>query len=237
MKAMLLAAGLGLRLRPLTDTLPKAMLPINDKPILERNIEWLKRFGVRQFVINLYHLPQIVIDYFGDGRKWDVEIGYSIETEILGTAGGVKKVAEYFSSTFIIWYADNISTINLTNMLENHHNHRTLASIALYYREDVTQSGIVGLDKFEYINRFVEKPTADQVFSHWVNAGIYIFERDALDLIPEQRPLDFGKEIFPTWLEKGVKLAGYRMGPDEGLWWVDNPSDLARVQQEFKRIE
>jgi len=98
MKPMLLAAGMGTRLRPLTERLPKCMVPVGGKPILEHNIEWLKKYGFTDVMINLHYLPQVVMGYFGDGSKWGVKIKYSVEKEILGTAGGVKNVAWFFDN-------------------------------------------------------------------------------------------------------------------------------------------
>jgi len=121
MKAMLLAAGLGTRLRPLTNQMPKCMVPVDGKPILERNIEWLCKYGITEIVINLYHLPEVVMDYFGDGSRWGVDITYSIEREILGTAGGVKHVARLFDEgAFLVWYVDNLSTCDLKRLITFH---------------------------------------------------------------------------------------------------------------------
>ena len=122
------------------------MLPIGGKPLLERNIVWLRKFGVRELIINLYHLPQAVIDYFGDGTQWDVMIKYSIEEELLGTAGGVKNVAWFFDETFILWYGDNLCTCNLERMWRFHQSKGGITTMALFSREDPTASGIVGLD-------------------------------------------------------------------------------------------
>lgn len=236
MKAMLLAAGLGTRLKPLTDNLPKCMLPIAGKPVLEHNLEWLKRYGVNQVMINLYHLPQVVKDYFGDGSNWGMKITYSLEKEILGTAGGVKNVAWFFDEgPFFVWYGDNLSTCDLGRLLRFHQEKGGVLTIALFHREDVTQSGILGLAEDDRVLRYLEKPGDGEVFSHWVNAGIMVLEPEVLGYIPSNGPSDFGRDVIPTLLAEGQRLFGYRMSSDEGLWWIDTPEDLQRTEQEISR--
>jgi len=229
-KAMLLAAGEGTRLRPLTNTVPKCMMPVGGKAILERTVEWLCHYEVTDLVINLFHLPHVIRDYFGDGSRWGVHITYSLETAIMGTAGGVKRVSDFFDGTFLVWYGDNLSTCDLTRLASFHRAKGGLATIALYHRDDVTQSGIVGLGDQDRIIRFLEKPKASEVFSHWINAGIYVLERAVLEFIPAQGAPDFGRDIFPTMLAAGQSLYGYRMSASEGLLWIDTPEDLMRIE-------
>lgn len=237
MKAMILAAGLGNRLKPLTDRIPKCMVPISGKPILEHNIEWLHQYDIDELVINLYHLPGLIHGYFGDGSRWGVQITYSHETTILGTAGGIKKVAELFNETFLVWYGDNLSTCNLKRLADFHSIKGGLATIALYQREDVSQSGIAELDENERIIRFLEKPKVTQVFSRLVNAGIYILEPEILDFIPDDKPADFSRDVFPTLLSQNQAIYGYRMSGDEKLWWIDTMEDLQNTQREMEQEE
>lgn len=237
MKAMILAAGLGNRLKPLTDRIPKCMVTISGKPILEHNIEWLHQQNINELVINLYHLPNLIHEYFGDGSRWGVQITYSHETSILGTAGGIKKVADLFNETFLVWYGDNLSTCNLNRLADFHRTKGGLATIALYQRDDVSQSGIVELDEHERIIRFLEKPKATQVFSHLVNAGIYILEPEILDFIPENRPADFSQDVFPALLSQNQAIFGYRMSGYEKLWWIDTMKDLQKTQYEIEKEE
>lgn len=229
-KAMILAAGRGTRLRPLTDTVPKCMARVAGKPVLEHNIEWVRKFGVTDLVINIHHMPEAVKNYFGDGKPWGVRITYSVEQELLGTAGAVKKVANFFDAPFFVWYGDNLSTCRLDRLWEGHLEKGGVAMIALHEREDPTQSGIVGLDENDRVLRFLEKPRPEQVFSHWVSAGIFVLEPQALEAIPSEGASDFGRDVFPILLDGGAALYGYRMSKDEGLWWVDTPADLQRVQ-------
>lgn len=228
---MILAAGEATRLRPLTASIPKCMVPIAGKPILAHAIERLRASGVEEIVINLYHLPDVVMKYFGDGRAWGMHITYSVETALLGTAGGVGKVRSFFDAPFFVWYGDNLSTCNLNRLYAFHRTKGGVASIALYYREDLTSSGIVQLDAQDRITRFLEKPAPDQIFSHWVSAGIFVLDPLVLAHIPRNAPSDFGKDVFPALLADGLPLYGYRMSWDEGLWWIDTPQDLRRVQE------
>jgi NDP-sugar pyrophosphorylase family protein len=229
-KAMLLAAGEGTRLLPLTETLAKCMMLVGGKPILEHNIERLRRYGVTDVVINLHYLPDAVRNHFGDGRRWGINISYSFEPSLLGTAGAVRNVANFFDRPFFIWYGDNLSNCRLDRLWELHKDRGGLATLALHHREDPTQSGIVALDENDRIIRFLEKPRPDQIFSHWVNAGIFVVERTAIEDIPNEGPSDFGRDVFPYLLNKGVELYGYRMSQDEELLWIDTLDDLSRIQ-------
>lgn len=238
MKAMLLAAGEGTRLRPITEALPKPMVPVADKPILQHNVEMLARYGIREIAINLHHCPQVVTSHFGDGSRFGVSTTYSYEPELLGTAGAVKKLEALFSQdTFFVIYGDNLLKCDLERMLHFHRDHSGLATIALHYRRDVTQSGVVALDDQDRVTRFVEKPRAGDAFSHWVNAGILVLEPAVLQHIPPCIPFDFGKQVLPELLKAGEKLYGYRLTGDEGIWWIDTPDDLAYVQRRFQEAE
>ena len=232
-KAILLAAGQGVRLRPLTRTVPKCMVPVAGKPLLEHNVEWLKKYGVTDLVINLHYLPESVVNHFGDGGRWGVRITYSRETELLGTAGAVKKVADFFDGPFFVWDGDNLSTCRLDRLWAAHAARGGVVTIALHEREDPTQSGIVGMDEHDRITRFLEKPRPDQVFSHWVSAGIMALDPRVIDSIPGGIAYDFGRDVFPRLLEEGAAIYGYKMTAKEGLWWVDTAGDLERVQAEM----
>jgi len=235
MKAMLLTAGRGTRLRPLTDRVPKCMLPIGGKPLLEYNIDWLRNYGVTDILINLHYLPHVITDHFGDGSKWGVRITYSLEKQILGTAGGVKKVADLFDYTFFVWYGDNLSTCDLGRLLQFHKAKGGVLTIALFHREDVTRSGIIGLAEDDRVVRYLEKPGQQEIFSQWVNAGIMVLEPEVLGCIPSDRPADFGRDVIPAMLAEGQRLFGYRMSPEEDLWWIDTIEDMQRTEQEIRR--
>ena len=229
MKAMILAAGQGTRLRPITDEIPKPMAPLAGKPLLEYNIELLKKHDVREIAINLHYRPETITNHFGNGTKWGVQITYSWESKLLGTAGAVKKLESFFTDApFLLLYGDNLSNCNLTRLIDFHQAKKGIATIALYKREDVSQSGIAQLDKDARILRFLEKPRPEQVFSHFVNAGIYVLEPHILKYIPSEQPYDFSRELFPKLLNGGKRLYSYVM--TEELLWVDTPEDYQRAQ-------
>jgi len=187
-------------------------------------------------MINLHHLPAAVSGYFGDGSRWDLKITYSHELEPLGTAGGIKNVAAFFDGPFFVWYGDNLSTCRLDRLWKFHRRKGGLATVALHYRENPLHSGIVEHDDQGRIVRFLEKPKREEVFSHWVSAGIFVLQPGVLDAIPSGRPADFGQDIFPALLARGQRLYGYQMLEDERLWWIDRPEDLHRVERQLQAI-
>ena len=205
MKAIILSAGKGERLGTITNYTPKTMIQIDGKPILQHNIELCKKFGIIDIYINLHHLPHVVMKYFGDGKKFGVNIKYSYEEELLGTSGAVKKIAKsdsYFrKNPFFVIYGDNYSDYNL-NLLKS----EEIATIAFHYREDVSNSGVAEFDENSKILSFIEKPEKE-TSSHWVNAGIYYLNPKILKYIPLGYS-DFSKDIFPTLLKENISFYG-----------------------------
>jgi len=227
MKAVLLAAGLGTRLRPLTDSVPKAMVPVKGKPMLEHHIELLKRYGATEFFINLHHLPEVVTSRIGDGARWGVRINYIHEPSLLGTAGTVRGLAPQLrDERFWVYYADNFTRANLGRLTEFHVERKALVTIAVHYREDVQTSGVVLFDREGRVQQFVEKPQG-AVPGHLVNAGIYVCEPVILELIPDQVPCDFARDVFPRLLREGRELHALEL--DNWLIGVDTVEALERV--------
>lgn len=211
MKAMILAAGEDRKLHPLTLTCPKPMLPVGDRPLLEHNILLLRSFGIREIVINLHHLPDVIINYFGRGEKWDVSLTYSYEETLLGSAGALKKVESFFDDTFVVMYGDLFTFLDLDPMLAYHRNMGAQATVAVHEISNPCDWGIVQLNEAGWITRFLEKPRPRQVFSNIANTGIYIMEPEVLSWIPPQTVCDFGRHIFPWLLNNGKRLAGYQI--------------------------
>ena len=209
MKGMILAAGEGRRLRPLTEQLPKPMLPLAGKPLLEHIIVHLRNCGVTDLAVNLFHLPRAVIDYFGDGHRWGVNLRYSVEERLLGSAGGVKQLETFFDDTFLVYYGDVLTWADLRPMIAFHQQAGVPATMGLYRVPDPWNRGVVQLDEAGTIVRFEEKPPRDQVFSNLVNAGIYVLEPAVLERIPADRVYDFGHDLFPGMLADDIALAGY----------------------------
>ena len=230
MKAMLLAAGPGTRLRPFTNHCPKCMVPVAGKPVLQRNIEWLRSNGIIDLVINLHYYPKAVTSHFGDGSDFGVRLQYSYEPELLGTAGALWAAHQFFSSEpFWVIYADNIFDCSLVQMESLHRDRGATLTMGLFWREDVSASGLVGLDKYSRITGFKEKPAPHEILSHWVNAGIYLCEAKIHNFIPPHQASDFGHDILPAMLSAGESMYGYTLGHGETLHWIDTPEDLAHT--------
>ncbi|HZR26249.1 MAG TPA: nucleotidyltransferase family protein [Vicinamibacterales bacterium] len=230
---MVLAAGGGARLRPITDTVPKPMVPIGGRPLLAHTIERLARAGVSECVMNLHHLPDVVTEYFGDGAKWGMRIHYSHERRLLGTAGALRPIRHRFDETFFVIYGDNLSTCDFQRMLDRHRLSRAFATVAVFHREDVRASGVAELDENDHVVRFIEKPDPRETSSHLVNAGIMVLEPGVLDTIPSTGAPDFARDLLSVWIQDRRRVAGYRMSENERLWWIDTPADLAAVEREF----
>ena len=231
MKAVLLAAGKGERLGKVTETIPKPMLSILGKPVITHNIEMCRRFGITDIYINLHHLPEIIMEYLGDGRRFGVSVTYSHEETLMGTAGGIKRFTEELSGErFFVIYADNCSNYDLGTIYDKHCKVSASMSIALFELEDISQSGVALMDEGDWIYKFVEKPKKDDdIDSHWVNAGIYLMEPELLDLIPAGFS-DFGRDVIPRYIASGYKVLGVKM-PTPVLA-IDTPELLEKIERQ-----
>ena len=217
-KAMVLAAGLGTRLRPLTDLISKPMAPIVNKPVMEHIIELLIKHNFKDIVCNLHWFPEAIKEYFGAGSKWGLNISYSFEETLLGTAGGVKKVEDFFEGeTFVVISGDSLTDINLKDVLEFHKKKGGIATLALSEVEDPWQYGVVLLDDSKKITGFQEKPLSGEEKSSLANTGIYVFEHEIFDYIPPGAFCDFGKNVFPALLDKNVDYYGFK----HNQYWND----------------
>lgn len=216
MKAMILAAGLGTRLRPLTYTVPKPMLPLAGRPCMEHIIRLLKKHGVNDVMVNVHYLPEQIMEYFKNGSKFGMNIEYSLEKELLGTAGGLKKVQDFFKdSPILIISGDGLTDINLREFYHFHKKKGTIASLALKKVGDPQQYGVVKLRNNQCIEIFQEKPRPEEAISNLANTGIYLFQPDIFDHIPQNTFYDFGKQVFPELIGKNIPLAGFEMN---GYW-------------------
>ncbi len=231
MKAVILAAGHGSRLRLISENIPKPMVPVAGRPLLEYTVRLLKKYGVENIFINLHYFPEVITSYFDDGKGWGVNITYSWEKKLLGTAGAVKKLETFLKETFLVIYGDNLSNCNIARLCDFHSSKNGIATIALHRREDPTSSGIVKLDKNCRITKFLEKPRIKEIFSNLVNAGILVLEPEIMGYIPQGRAYDFGEDVFPQLLQKGEVVYGYAM--EKPLLWVDTPEDYRNVQTNF----
>lgn len=209
MKGMILAAGMGTRLRPLTDNLPKIMLPIAGRPLIDYIVRLFREHGIEDIAINLHHKPETVREHLGDGQRFGVHVTYSFEEKLLGTAGALGKLRNFFTETFVAINGDMLSSIDISAQVDFHRSRRATATIALFEVADPTTRGVVELDGDRRIRRFVEKPPADRVFSNLVNAGVYVIEPEVLNYIPDNTLADLGTDTFPLLLQAGKRLFGY----------------------------
>lgn len=231
MKAMILAAGKGTRVRPLTYEVPKPMVPILGKPVMEYLVEELARHGVDEIMVNVSHLPEQIEHYFGDGRRWGVKLGYSFEGHIeegeivalpIGSAGGLKRIQDFsgfFNDTFIVVCGDALIDLDLTKAVRRHWQSGAVASICVHKvpQSKVSNYGVVVCEEDGRIISFQEKPSVEEAKSNLVNTGIYIFEPEVLDLIPSAQEYDIGSELFPQIVKK--KLPFYAI--HEPFNWID----------------
>ncbi len=215
MKAVLMAGGFGTRIQPLTHTVPKPMVPLLNRPMMEHIIGSLREVGITEMVVLLYYMPEVVRDYFGDGSLFGVELEYVLPDDDYGTAGAVKCAAEKLDSTFLIMSGDVVTDFDLAKILEYHRAKSTPVTITLTSVPNPLQFGVVITDAGGKILRFLEKPGWGEVFSDTVNTGIYVLEPEVLEHIPRGRSFDFSKDLFPIFLKEETPIYGYVA---QGYW-------------------
>ncbi len=218
MKALILAAGEGTRLRPLTETTPKVMVPIGGKPALEHIIALCRKHGIVELALNLHYLPDQITDYFGDGSKFGVKIRYLHEAELSGDAGPIKKLEDYFEDTFLVMTGDNLTTVDLTKMAEFHRQKWGLATVAVVQdddRESIKRRGCVLLGDDGKISRFEEKLA--RPFSNLVSGHIWIFENRIFDYIPRDRHYMIGYQLVPELFRSNEPIYGHLLSNNEYL--------------------
>jgi len=215
MQAVIMAGGFGTRLRPITSTIPKPMALTANKPMLWHIINLLKKYDFNDLTMMLYYQPEIITDYFGDGKKFGVSVKYLRPTADLGTAGSVKFAQKNIKDTFIVISGDVLTDFDLSKAIEFHKKKKAIATMVLTRVNNPLQFGVVITDKDGKIERFLEKPSWGEVFSDTINTGIYILEPEVFDYIPANKDFDFSKNLFPNLLKEGKALYGYVA---EGYW-------------------
>ena len=237
MKALILAAGKGTRVGNLTQNLPKPMLPVQGKPLLERLVTWLRGYGIEQIAMNLHYCPEVITHYFGDGSQFGVTITYSYEPQLLGTAGAAKQLQTFLNEPFVVVYGDVFTNLDLAHYLDFHQRQKaraqasTVATLALYRVPNPTECGLVELDQQGRVTRFVEKPPPDQVFTELANAGIMVCEPKILDFVPPAAEYDFGRHVFPALLAAGYALWGQPIAANEYVIDIGTYHSYDRAQQ------
>jgi mannose-1-phosphate guanylyltransferase len=231
MKAMILAAGKGTRVRPITHTTPKPMIPIMQKPVMEFLLELLRQHGFNQIMVNVSHLSEEIENYFRDGQRFGVQIAYSFEGRIedgeligdaLGSAGGLKRIQDFqpfFDDTFVVLCGDALIDLDLGEAVRRHKEKGAMASMITKRvpPDQVSSYGVVVSDPDGRVLSFQEKPSVEDAASDMINTGIYIFEPEVFDFIPSGEPFDIGSELFPKLVEAGAPFFALPMEFE----WVD----------------
>ena len=209
MKAVIMAGGEGTRLRPQTSNLPKPMLPLVGRPMMEHIVSLLRRHGISDIVVTVAFMPNAIRSYFGDGSELGVRMVYATEETPLGTAGSVRNARDELTERFLVISGDVLTDIDLTTVMEFHEKNGALATLALCAVENPLEFGIVITREDGSIERFLEKPGWGQVFSDTINTGIYVLEPEIFDVIPAGRAVDFSGEVFPAVLDADAPIFGY----------------------------
>jgi mannose-1-phosphate guanylyltransferase len=231
MKAMILAAGKGTRVRPITYLMPKPMIPIIHKPVMEFLVELLKEHGFDQIMVNTSHLADQIESYFRDGQQWGVQMAFSFEghfedgqpiAEALGSAGGLRKIQDFsgfFDDTFVVLCGDALIDLNLTDVVRFHKSKGAIATVVMrdVPREEVPSYGVVVTDGDGRIRAFQEKPSVEAAKSTSINTGIYIFEPEIFDYIPSGCEYDIGGDLFPSLVAANAPFFGVSCN----FQWVD----------------
>jgi len=228
-KAVLLVGGKGTRLMPLTEKIPKALLPIQGKTITEHLFDLIKKYGIREAVLCVGHLKDKIKEHFGDGSKFGISITYVEENEPLGTAGPLKLAKKYLKDSFIVSNGDELKDINIPRMFRLHKRKDALATIALTTVDNPSHYGVARLDGSRIIE-FVEKPSNPP--SNLINAGFYILEPEVIDMIPDGFSM-LEKDVFP----KLAKLGRLRGFPFSGQWFdIGNIERYKIAEKKWKGI-
>jgi len=231
MKAMILAAGKGTRVRPITHTIPKPMIPILQKPVMEFLLELLRQHGFDQIMVNVSHLAEEIESYFRDGQRFGVQIAYSFEGSIIdgdlvgaaiGSAGGLRRIQDFnpfFDDTFVVLCGDALIDLDLTAAVKLHREKGAIATIITKSVDKalVSSYGVVVTDEDGRIKAFQEKPSIEEALSTQINTGIYIFEPEIIDYIPPDQEYDLGSDLFPQLVAKNAPFYAVNMDFE----WVD----------------
>jgi len=232
MKAIVLAGGFGTRIQPLTNSIPKPMLPILNRPMMEHIILKLRDdLGIKDIAILLYFSPEVIQDHFKDGKEFGVNISYVLPDDDYGTAGAVGMARDFLDETFIIVSGDLVTDFDFKTIYSFHQEKKSELTIALTPVENPLQFGVVIASPEGKIQKFLEKPSWGEVFSDTINTGIYIIEPKIMDFIPHGENFDFAKDLFPTLMKNNVTLWGCMV---EGYWRdVGNPESYREVYQDI----
>jgi mannose-1-phosphate guanylyltransferase len=226
---MVLAAGLGTRLRPITYGMPKPMVPVLNRPVMEHIVRLVARHGFTEVIANLHWFPELIEEHFGAGERLGVELSYSREEQLLGTSGGVRKAADFLGDSFLVISGDALTDIDLTAMREFHESHDGIATLATKRVEDTSQFGVAITGADGRIQGFQEKPEPAEALSDLANCGIYMFRAEIFDFFPEPGTskaagpgdppgfADWAMDVFPRLLEGDVPFYSHEID----AYWND----------------
>ncbi|MDD2905271.1 MAG: sugar phosphate nucleotidyltransferase, partial [Sulfurimonas sp.] len=232
MKAVVMAGGFGTRIQPLTNSRPKPMLPIINRPMMQHTMMNLKDLGITEFIVLLYFKPEIIQDYFKDGSEFGIKITYVVPDDDYGTAGAVKLAQELIGDeNFIIISGDLVTDFDFQKIFDYHKEKKSKLTITLTSVDNPLEFGVVIANENGKIEKFLEKPSWGEVFSDTINTGIYIIEPEILNYIPKNENFDFAKDLFPRLMREGIELMA---GNAEGYWRdVGNPESYRDVYDDL----
>ena len=237
MKTLVLAGGMGTRLRRLVWDRPKPMAPVKGKPFLEYQVDRLRAHGFTELVLCVGHLASHIQDYFGDGHDWEVQVSYAVETELLGTAGAIKNAQKAVEDAFLVLNGDSYLDVDFRGLVEFHRRRRssdpkTIATVAVVAVDDTAAYGRLELNAEARLLRFGEKA---QSGAGWINGGVYVLEPAVLNFIPAGRVVSLEKETFPLLLERNCHAFGY---PTEGFFVdIGTPEGYSRFCRHVEERE
>lgn len=232
---MILAGGLSTRLYPLTKLVPKPLVPVAGVPNAAHLLRYLKSYGFDEIAINVHYLADAIVAALGDGARFGVKLHYSYEPELLGSAGAVKKIEEFFErQPFVVIGCDEVTDLRLDRLLEFHRDRGALATIGLVERDEVDQYGVVVLADDGKVAGFQEKPAKGTELSKLVNTGVYAFSPEIFAHIPAQQFYDFGNQVFPALQTSGAPFYGFDA---RGAYWADigTPAEYRRASYDVLR--
>ena len=209
MKAVILAAGFGTRMQKIFPLTPKSMLPVGGKPLIQDQIEYLKKFGIKDFYINLHFLPKKIKDFLGDGSNLGVSITYSLENKLLGTSGALNNFKDYLDEPFIVLYGDIFTRVAFHKFLKFHKSKNSQASLLIHKTDHPEDSDLVEINYKNQIKNIYTSPRTQSIsHTNFSSAAIYILEPNVLQYLPDKFS-DFMEDFFPLLLKKGINLYGY----------------------------
>lgn len=231
MKAFILSAGRGERLGPLTAKFPKVMLPVNGKPVIEHLILLCRRYGIFDFIINLHFCPENIVNHLDTGKSLGVNISYSFEPELLGTAGAIKRMKASLKETFLVLYGDVMVDVDLSKLMAYHKRKKGVGTMVVHKSSHPHDSDLVECDKNGRIIRFLGKPRKKEPLTTLSAAGLLILEPDIFDFISKDRRENL-EEIFPKVIESGQTILGYET--KEYLKDMGTPERYEEVKKDFR---